>query len=247
MTYKMNFIKEIIEPKTLFLVWQPSKAQDSSRTRRIVGRLERGDDGVVRFNYERGDDLEIAMKLGLEKYGPFEDLDIIYDEGVMDVFLRRLPNRKRNDFPEFLTSIRIFPFDKYYNLVDISDFALLGYSGGYLPQDSFSIINRYDDVEGKCQLLEEIAGFRYYIDTTKANIFMEIALGDEVSLEPEPNNDFDSNAVMVKFLGKKIGNINRVISPTFRRWLNERRVTAIIEKVVGTVERPRVILFVNVS
>lgn len=237
----MNFIEKIIEPKRLLLVWQPSEAVDSNRTRRLVGELVRDATGNVSFKYIQGKDLNIAIKYGLQKYGPFEDYGATYTESVMDVFRRRLPPKKRKDYGRFLKSIRI------HSKESLSDFALLGYSGAYLPSDAFTLVHTFENTDGSCQLLQEIAGFRYHMKNTDGNIFMDIALGDNVNFFPEPDNPYDPQAIKIVFKGKTIGYINKFMTPTFNKWLKERNVEAVFEDVRGTLERPRIFLFVNVS
>jgi hypothetical protein len=238
----MHFIERIIEPKSLLLAWQAPESVDPARRRNVVGILERdNDNNIISFRYILKQDLMDARKLGFQSYGIYENFEYTYAEGVIEEFSRRLPPRKRKDYKKYLKSLRIHPDS------DISDFALLGYSGALLPSDSFSLVNRFEDVEGNCQLLQEIAGFRYHMNTKEGNIFMQIALGDPVSFRPELDNVFDPNAIEVVLGERRIGYVNKVLAPTFLKWLKNRDVTGQIEKVAGTVERPRVFIFINVS
>lgn len=237
----MNFINKIIEPSTLLLSWQPSYSVDRSRRRRVVGILEKDSSGLISFRYLIENDLKYAKKLGFQSYGMFNNFNVTYADSVIEEFSRRLPSKKRKDYSQFLTSIRI-PNDK-----NISDFALLGYSGAVLPSDSFSLVNRFEHVDGDCQLLQEISGFQYYMNTETGNIFMDIAIGDPVALVPEPNNKHDIHAIKIVFNNKTIGYINRLMAPTFERWLGSRIVNAQIEKVSGSLDRPRIFLFISVS
>lgn len=237
----MNIIEKIIEPKSLLLAWQAPESIDISRRRKVIGILEKNDNNLITFRYIPGEDLEEAILLGFQSYGIFNKFNKIYTEGVMEEFARRLPQKNRKDYKQFLRSIRI------QTDANISDFTLLGYSGGLLPSDSFSLVNRFEHVEGDCQMLQEVAGFRYHMNTKSGNIFMEMALGDPVTLCPEPTNPHDPDAVKVIFNGKTIGYINKILAPTFQRWFKARTVKANIEKVAGTVERPRVFLFITVS
>lgn len=249
MNDRIKLIKHIIEPAKLFLVWQPHESVSPSRTRRVVGQLTREDSGRITFNYLHGEDLDIAINEGFIGYGLFNDYKQIYTENVMDEFIRRLPPRKRKDFNHYLLSLRIPP------KTEISDFALLGYSGATLPSDSFSILNTFEGVEGGCQFLHEIAGFRYHMKTegmiskekTSGNIFLHIGIGDKVDLVPEPDNEYDSRAIRIDHNGRKLGYINRLMTSAFHRWITTKSVTATIEKVLGRIERPRVFLFVDVS
>ncbi|HEX4044328.1 MAG TPA: hypothetical protein VHZ76_01510 [Gammaproteobacteria bacterium] len=54
--------------------------------------------------------------------------------------------------------------------VQISDFALLGYSGAKLLSDGFSIIHPFAHANGPCELLLEAAGYRHIQQSDKAII-----------------------------------------------------------------------------
>jgi hypothetical protein len=237
----MHYIEKIIEPKSLLLSWQAPESIDPDRRRKIVGILKKKEDNNISFQYLMGEDLLEANNLGFDGYGNYNDFKKIYEENVLEEFARRLPQKKRRDYNNYLKSLRIYPES------NISDFALLGYSGALLPSDSFSLVHTFEGVEGNCQLLQEVAGFRFYMNTESGNIFMDIALSDPVNLEPDPSNEQDRNAVKIVFNGKKIGYINKVLAPTINRWLVSRDVKAHIEKVAGTIQRPRVFIFISVS
>lgn len=231
----MNFIKHIIEPKRLLLAWQGPEGVD--RNKRIVATLTLLE-GKVELQYIEGEDLNKAREIGFVAHPAFPKPDRVYSDGVLDVFMKRLPPRNREDFIDYLTSLRISP-----DLRDtISDFALLGYSGAKLPSDGFSIIHPFDDVSVPCELIVEIAGFRYY-----SGMDMTVQEGSVVELIPEPNNQFDPLAIMVTLNNAKIGYIGRGQLPAFHRWLNDDKVTAIIEKINGSQNRPSIMLFITVS
>lgn len=230
----MNFIKHIIEPKRLLLVWQGPEGVD--RNKRIVATLTLLE-GNIELRYIEGEDINKAKEIGFAGHPAFPKFDHIYRDGVLDVFMKRLPPRSREDFGDYLMSFRISP--DFCNT--ISDFALLGYSGAKLPSDGFSIIHPFDDVAGPCELIVEIAGFRYY-----SGMDMTIQEGSVVELIPEPNNQYDPLAIMVTLNNTKIGYIGRGQLPAFHRWLKDNKVTAIIEKINGSQTRPSVMLFITV-
>jgi hypothetical protein len=182
----------------------------------------------------QSEDFKKAVEIGFVGYPAFPKFEKIYKEGVIETFLLRLPPRERPDFDRYLESLRISPS------VKISDFALLGYSGARLPSDWFSIVHPFDEVEGPCELLTEVAGFRYY-----AGVNMDLSVGMSATLQPEPDNPYDSQAIAVLVDGTKIGFIGRGLLNTFHRWLNNRsEITAVIEKMNGRPERPSIILFI---
>jgi len=235
----MNLIKNIIEPKRLLLAWQPDKSKHSNRNRRIVAEIQKVSENEIKFVYlSETDDFKNAMREGLAEYPHFFPSVSSPQEAVPSFIiniLRRIPSRKRPDFNTFLQSIRVDP------KANISDFALLGYSGALLPGDTFSLIHPFDDADKPCELLIEIAGFRYY-----AGMNMELKPGNIVSLNPEPENPFDSMAIKIEYDGKVIGYVNRFLTKPFHNWLKIFRVSAEIEKIVSKKERPKVIVFVKV-
>jgi len=231
----MNFIKHIIETKKLSLIWQAPEGCDD-RARRVVGEL-RLVGGNVELRYlVDSDDYLAAKECGFQGYPAFFKTDIVHCEGVLEAFMKRLPPRKRPDFVEYLEHLGLRPD------VEITDFALLGYSGARLPSDWFAIVMPFEDVSGPCEFLTEVAGFRYS-EGEKS----ELSIGDQVTFEPEPENQHDSNAIRVIHNGINIGYIGRGQLDSFHRWLRNDQISATIEKINGRPDRPSIVLFVRVE
>jgi len=236
----MNLIKNIIEPKRLLLAWQPDIASDKSRKRRVVAELRKTKSGTIGFHYLTDtDDFIKAVQSGLKEYPHFfpeKDYSTNQIPPFISNFLRRIPSRKRSDFQIFLKSIRIDP------TVDISDFALLGYSGALLPSDSFSLIHPFDNADKPCELLIEATGFRYH-----EGMNMDIKIGAPVTLLFEPENLFDALAIKIEYEGKTIGYINRTLLNAFHNWLNNWKVSGEIEKIITRGIKPKVMVFIRVE
>lgn len=230
----MNFITHIIEPQRLYLVWQGPEGGD--RSRRIIAELLRTNHDVELRYLTGSEDFRKARESGFEGYPAFPKTERVYKEGVIETFLLRLPPRERSDFNKYLESLRISPS------AGVSDFALLGYSAAKLPSDGFSIIHPFDQVDEPCELLTEVAGFRYY-----DGMSMELTVGMSATLQPEPGNIYDPHAIMVFVNGKKIGYIGRGLLNAFHRWLSKKsRISAVVEKMNGRPERPIIMLFIAV-
>ena len=75
----------------------------------------------------------------------------------------------------------------------------------------------------------------------------QVSVGVSVEIMPEPENEFDHDAVMVCVAGEKVGNVNRLQAPTFLRWLNTCNVEASLERLNGSPDRPRAYVFIRVS
>ncbi len=231
----MNVVHHLIEPDRLNLVWQAPEGL--SRTRRRVAELLRMN-GETSLRYlPETEDYQDAILNGFVGFPAFKPQKIEHKQGVVEIFMRRLPPRSRSDFNDYLTRLALPPN------AEISDFSLLGYSEAKLPGDGFSIVNDFQDIDGPCEFLTEIAGFRYY---PGMNLEIGEVIGLTVGFESEPENQIDRNAVRVVAEGLKLGYVNRIQAQAFRRWIASNQVEAAIERINGTRERPRVHLFVKV-
>lgn len=242
-----NWIERFAIPQRVFLAWQaPDHMGD--RHRWAVGVIDAGD-GPWRFSYfgpgpqfERlnsGKTFEQAQSLGYAGYPAFPLKQAEHREGVEETFMRRLPPATRSDLIEYKQQFRIPPDLKLPN------FALLAATEAKLPSDGFSVVDPLDAAHPDCDLLLEIAGFRYYQEQA-ARAGLQVQVGDKAELIPEPDNKHDSGAVMIHVAGHKIGNINRLQAPTFLHWINTASVSAHVERLNGRADRPRVFLFIRV-
>src|SRR4030042_2769470 len=96
--------------------------------------------------------------------------------------MRRLPPRSRGDFGRYLDSLRI------QKDAEISDFALLGYSGAKLPDDDFTVVNTFENAVPPFELLLHVQGYRYYVARLP---LASIKPGQEANFQAEPENEFD--------------------------------------------------------
>lgn len=239
-----NWIENISEPKKLILAWQaPDHMKD--RFRWAVGLLERSDgretmrylDPGVEFEaFNQGRTFEQARSLGYDGYPAFTLRRHLHDEGVISTFLRRLPPRNRADFDHYMRQFR-FPVGS-----NPTDFALLGYTEAKLPSDGFSLVDPLDPGVNACELMLEVAGYRYYV----AGNPIGIGIDHPVDLRAEPHNPHDAGAVSVHVGDRKIGNINRLQAPTFLAWLKARRISGTIQRLNGKPDHPRAFLFIRV-
>jgi len=211
-------------------------SDEQQRTRRVVGEiLRQGDVYTLRYLVNTSD-YQKALESNFSLYPAFMNKDKEYTSGVLDTFMLRLPPRKREDFKNFLQSLRL-PTDAV-----ISDFALLGYSEARLPGDGFSIVNPFDDAPVPCQFLSEVAGYRYFQGSS-----MDIKCGEVVTFETEPDNPYDPMAIKILLRGEQIGFVNRCQTVPFHKWMACNKLHATIEKKNGTPTKPRLLLFVDAS
>lgn len=232
----MNFIKHIVEFDKLNLVWQSDN--DPNHLRYIVAELTRHDNNVQLRYLKNTQDFETALKFGFKGYPAFSLEKEIHTSGVLEAFKRRLPPRMRGDFGKYLEMFRL------PQGAEISDFALLGYSGAKLPGDEFSIIPSIEEITQPFEFLMDVAGFRH-----NAKIPIEsIELKAHVTFEVERDNPIDSNAIAILLNGNKIGYVTRNLLSQFHHWLEEGRiVNAVVERKNGQPDRPTLYLFVELK
>jgi hypothetical protein len=219
----------------------------NNRYRWAVGELGRpGSDGDWTLRYfrpgsefealNRGHSFDELYSLGYRGYPAFNPKRELHDAGVAEAFKRRIPPKRRPDFQDYKRQFRLAPD------LDPSDFALLGLTEAKLPSDGFSIVDPLDGSVASCDLMLEIAGYRYYAQ----NGAITVEVGEPVDVLAELGNAKDVNAVQICADGRKIGNINRLQAGAFQRWLAERNMSAVIERLNGKPNWPRAFIFVRV-
>ncbi len=237
-----HWIEHLPEPSRLLLAWQAP--HDTDRFRWAVAECTRHDGQVSLRYFQAGAEFE-AINQGrtlaqlqatpYSGYPAFSPKQPIHGSGVLEALMRRIPPRSRRDFIDYRRRFRLS------DTVDPSDFALLGLAEAKLQSDGFSIVNPLDRTTDLCDLLLEVAGYRHYARHGPA-----VAPGDRVALVAEPGNRFDPNAISVAESGRTLGYINRLQSAAFHAWLNTRHVDAWIERLNGSLDRPRLYIFVRV-
>ncbi len=231
----MHFIEHIIEPTKLLLAWQ--SADEQTRGRYIIAELNKINDNISLHYLVDSPDFKSAEEKGFVSYPAFPDTGKSYSN-VLNAFMRRLTPRTRGDFPNYLEELRL------QKNVTISDFGLLGYSGAKLPSDGFSVIHPFNNVQGSCELLLEVAGYRYYKNDFSASAH----LGSKVSFATELNQITKAPAIQIRANEHIIGYVNKGLLPTFFKWMKDGRIIdAWIEKTNGTPERPTAYVYVKVA
>ncbi|MCP9337618.1 HIRAN domain-containing protein [Stutzerimonas xanthomarina] len=232
----MSAIEHIYEPSRLLLVWHPTD-ESQPRHRRVVGELVRqGDDAV--FRYLKGtDDFEAALNEGFFEFPAFADKkDNASQAGALDVFLRRIPPRKREDFKEYLGQYNLPPD------FSGSPFSLLGYTGARLASDTFELCPDLSDAKAPLDFVIELSGAHHYHDPSRA-----LAEGDEVDFITDDDNKHDGQAIRVELRGSKIGYVNKALAPSFRRLLREGTVRGTILKTFVSRSKLGIIVLVKYS
>jgi hypothetical protein len=239
----MPLLQHILEPLKLLLVWQEiNQAEDMHH---VVGELLHRLDGQVVLHYFKNDvDFQKARQQGFEGYPAFGIEQETHETNVMDAFQRRLPPETRTDFDDYLKYHGIDPTVKKR----LSPFALLGYTGAKLPGDGFSLVHTFENVPAPCEIITELAGFRHNDGMQSFRDGQEF-LGKHVAFAKEPENPVDADAVKVTLAdtGALIGYVNRAQRHAFGHWLDQhRQVEGTIQRLNGKLDRPDLLLHVNV-
>lgn len=233
----MNSLRHLVEPSRLLMTWQPSDEGAPTRTRRVIGEVERDGTGLV-FRYLKGTrDFEAAEDAGFKGFPAFRLETAETREGVRESLMRRLPPRNREDFADYLRSHALpAPFA-------LSELALLGYTGARLPSDGFALVPDFPPTALPCEYIMELAGTRHVLQGG----LTDLAPGDPVVIKPYPTNPVEADALMAYHQDRPIGYVNRALKAMFNRWLSEGRVSAVIERLNGKPDRPLIYVRICVA
>lgn len=226
-----RLIEHIIEPTKLLMTWQDKQ----TRTRYTVAEILRAGSQVTLKYLADSPELQKAFDAGFEPYPAFQNMKILHTHGVLDALMRRLPPRTRADFPQYLEALRIKPG------TELSDFALLGYSGAKLPSDNFAIINPFENINSEFEFLLEAAGYRHLSSP-------ETIINDQATFKVE--FDYARNEEVIKIFtrDKHIGYVTKALIPSVKTWIGLNRIKgAWVEKKNGNPEQPVTFLYVQIS
>lgn len=234
-----NIIQHLVEPKRLILAWN-----QKGSTRYAIGELVRDGETVTLRYAPESQDYKDAYEKGMRPLLAFRKENQDYSNGVMDFFMSRITSRKREDFDLYLESLGIDVKDKD----TLSDFALLGYGEGRLPNDGFHVVNDYADHTPPVEFVTELSGVQYGDYAENLGALKELATGAALSVQSELNNPHDPNAVSIHHNDQKIGYINRIQAKTISRWIKEGgTLQATLHRKNGRPTAPRVFVFLSAS
>ena len=190
----------------LWLIWR----QPKTRRRYKVGILSF--DKIYTFSY-LNPELDDALKNGFTYFPGFEDLQKEYrSEQLFANIATRLPNPKR---PDYLNILNSYDLDS-----SSSQFDILSATKGRLVTDSYEFVPVFDSKK----IEFDIAGTRHskYI----SECCQLIQVNDLLTLELDPNNEFDEHAIKVLFIhdSKKyqLGFVPRYYSKELTKLLNKK-------------------------
>ncbi|AZO02013.1 MAG: hypothetical protein E5W15_02925 [Mesorhizobium sp.] len=91
-------------------------------------------------------------------------------------------------------------------------------------------------------MVMEVAGTRHLLIGTT----LGLAPDQPVSLVPEPDNQYDPAAIHVCAGDRCVGYVNRLQAETVGYWLDARTVSASVYRMNGTLDNPKLFIFMSV-
>ena len=174
------------------LIWRPKP----HTLRLVVGTLRREGEGFS-FLYD-GPDFARAEVEGFAGYPGMSDYSKEYNGQAMNSFASRIPSRERPDIDRILAA--------WGADVDMTDFQILGLTAGSLPTDMFELIPEIPATTGQF-FYTSLAGIQQY---AKSEVFRTIPLDTNLVVQCDPENEYDCNAVSVRYDGHIVAYIKRV-------------------------------------
>ncbi len=217
----------------IYLIWRKAAGEG----RFIIGKLTKDGDNFL-FQYLPASELEKAKSVGFEYYPAFPDLTKIYDKDVLPTFSRRLVNPARSDYEKFL---------KYWCAEDYKDntFALLGLTGAKLQTDTFEFIAPHYEIPAS--FYTEVAGL-HHADENLLNEIKNTENIETISLRPEPENKYDSNAVKVLYKESKLGYIKIIHSDCIAKaFKDNRNIIVNIRNIIKNGSLKEILLDVKIT
>jgi hypothetical protein len=204
----------------------------------FVAELIRNGDDADLVYLLNSDEFRKAKLLGFKEYTGFS-ADQPKHEKVLFAFMKRLPPRSRGDFGKYLDSLRI------QKDAEISDFALLGYSGARLPDDDFTVINPFENAVPPFEFLLRVEGYHYLTENLPLSSIRD---GQEAAFQAEPQNPFDPKAIKIIVAGSHAGYVCRGLTESFHKWFERGyAIVANVERINGTEYRPVIYLYASVK
>jgi len=224
-------IQNPIHTQRALLTWQRALGESGRRDRHPVAELVQHSDGVS-FRYLSGNDLSSARDCGFTEYPGIPIDSETSGARALSILMRRLPPLNRVDFGDLLARFGL-PDGEY------SPLTLLAYTGARMTSDSFAVAETFDGFERPFSYVFDVAGYRHNLPAGQ-----NLADGEPLVFEREPDNDYDDNAIRIaRTDGTGVGYVNRLQADAVGRWIDEGRVTGAVFRINGRAEYPR--LFVQ--
>jgi hypothetical protein len=241
----MQLLTHLIAPKMLWLMYKavnnhlPKKGNQYFK----VGSLTMLPDGEVELHYDDSEEVNQASNFGFDglfdiaKYGLSLPLQAYHKE-IRHFLEKRVVSESRPDFNDFLKVHGINP-DRCSNP---TLFQKLAYSGGQIAGDNFSFVPCLEGAIRPFELLVEVKGLSHHYPMLEET-HLKSLLGKHVSLTHEPENKYDSKAIVIAYEQATLGYLPtgyaRQLTPDT---LANLTTPAVIIKLNGSKANPKLFL-----
>lgn len=120
----MTFIKNIIEPKRLFMFWQHPSRTGGTKKKFNIGELARADYDIYKLCYFwNSHQYKEAVARGCNGFYPYDISRSYYLDIDLSLFTKSIPQRDSPNFEKFCQCYNLCP----KAAMKVSDFALMGF------------------------------------------------------------------------------------------------------------------------
>ena len=190
---------------TLYLIWKDPK----TRRNYTVGKLSKN----AGYSFEYIAEADEAQSAGWKRLEAFPEKKQYVSEVLFPSFSSRLPDPKRRDIENIL---------KKYGLSEYDAFELLRSSRGRLPIDTYELVDPIFPEDTTVERDFYIMGTRHHARCEGKNCAsLTVNIGDCLTLRPEPENEYDTNAIRIQSVsGELLGYVPRYYSAAVANRLN---------------------------
>lgn len=231
-------LKKLVEPTVLFLMWKNAKGK----------RFKVGELYPDRFIYEPHDsaDMQKAKNFGFKGFPAFS-IDKLEHKNPVEIFMRRCPPKDRSDYGVYLKSFGLNP--DHADVKNLTDFALLGYCGAYVPTDPFNLVNPFLRVSSPFDFIMQVAGAHHTYFESHIPQEASSLINQKINVQPEPENEFDPYAVALYLTnGEKLGYVQKNLSKSFLEWNKQGLINTVeVCRTNGRPDHPYVYAYIQIG
>lgn len=122
---------------------------------------------------------------------------------------------------------------------------MLGYTGAYVPENPFHLINPFENIKPPFEFVMKIAGINQRDNTID---FFGLVQGKELTLEKEPENKKNNKAIKILQNQTHLGYIQEGFVNSFNDWIDKNyKIEIAIYRVNGSEQYKNVYAFVSIN
>lgn len=177
--------------KTLFLAWQDSKREGSTRGWYPIGRLDADpSEKLYRFKYTFGAQ-KAQKEMGFSPLDAFPKFERVYEAGeLFPLFQNRIPSSKRGDYEEFVNRLGL-------TSRDADPFEILSVTGGERQTDNLEVFPKIiKEADGRFRCRFFVHGWRH-VSISAQERLNTLHEGDILRVALEINNPATDIAIQL--------------------------------------------------